>query len=89
MLKRKKMIAGMVMLAMLTIAGCNTNKSAENIKQGFDAVTRLEYEEALTCFAAAVCDLCGTDGCSCYAAFLRMQSLFFPDGICLAGGFLF
>jgi len=52
-LKRKKMIAGMVMLAMLTIAGCNTNKSAENIKQGFDAVTRLEYEEALTCFAVA------------------------------------
>ena len=53
MLKRKKMIAGTMLIAMLSLAGCNTNKSAENIKQGFDAIKALKYEEALTYFATA------------------------------------
>ena len=53
MLKRKKMIAGTMLIVMLSLAGCNTNKSAENIKQGFDAIKALKYEEALTYFATA------------------------------------
>ena len=46
-------ITGMMLSVMLTLAGCNTNKGTENTKQGFDAITALEYEEALSCFAAA------------------------------------
>lgn len=53
MLKRKKMIAGTMLIVMLSLAGCNTNKSVENIKQGFDAIKALKYEEALTYFATA------------------------------------
>lgn len=53
MLKRKKMIAGTMLIVMLSLAGCNTNKSAENIKQGFEAIKALKYEEALTYFATA------------------------------------
>ena len=53
MLKRKKMIAGTMLIVMLSLAGCNTNKSAENIKHGFDAIKALKYEEALTYFATA------------------------------------
>ena len=53
MLKRRTMLAGIMLITMLTLAGCNANKGTENTKQGFDAVIGLEYEEALTCFAAA------------------------------------
>ena len=53
MLKKKMRIGGIVLIFMLALSGCNTNKSTENIKQGFDAITALEYENALTCFAAA------------------------------------
>lgn len=53
MLKRKTAIAGIVLVIILSLTGCNTNKSTENIKQGFDAITALEYEDALTCFTAA------------------------------------
>ena len=43
-----------MILSLITIlGGCNTNKSTENIKQGFDAITELKYEEALNCFGAA------------------------------------
>lgn len=52
MRKRKTVIAGIILTAMFTLAGCN-NRSTENIKQGFQAITDLEYEEALTCFATA------------------------------------
>ena len=41
------------MMLMLTLTGCNTNKSTENIKQAFDAISALEYEEAITYFDAA------------------------------------
>lgn len=41
------------MVLMFVLTGCNTNKSTENIKQGYDAVGALEYEEALNYFAAA------------------------------------
>lgn len=40
-------------MMMFALSGCNTNKSTENIKQGFEAITALEYEEALTFFASA------------------------------------
>lgn len=53
MLKKKRIIAGTMMVFMLIVTGCNTNKSTENIQQGFDAVTALKYEEALNYFAAA------------------------------------
>ena len=53
MLKRKTMIAGIMLITMLTLAGCNINKGTENIKQGFQFITTLEYEEALNCFATA------------------------------------
>ena len=53
MLKRKTLMVGVVLTLMLSLSGCNTNKGTENIKQGFDAITALEYEEALTFFAAA------------------------------------
>ena len=38
---------------MLTLTGCNTNRSTDNIKMAFDAITALEYEEAITCFDVA------------------------------------
>ena len=38
---------------MTILGGCNTNKSTENIKQGFDAITALKYEEALNYFGVA------------------------------------
>ena len=53
MLKRKTTIAGFMLILMLALSGCNMNKSTENIKKGFDAITALEYENALNCFAAA------------------------------------
>lgn len=53
MLKKKTVLAGIVLAAMLTLAGCNINKGTENIKLGFQAITALEYEEALACFMAA------------------------------------
>ena len=52
-LKRKTMIAVTMLILVLSLSGCNTNKGTENIKQGFDAITALKYEEALTCFGAA------------------------------------
>lgn len=51
--KKRIAIVGMVAVLMLSIAGCNTNKSTENIKSGFDAITSLKYEEAMTCFENA------------------------------------
>lgn len=53
MLKKKTGIIGIMLIGMLALSGCSTNKSTENIKQGFDAITALEYENALTCFTAA------------------------------------
>ena len=51
---RKKRIIATILLSMMTfLSGCNINKSTENIKQGFDAITVLKYEEALTYFASA------------------------------------
>ena len=38
---------------MLTLTGCNTNRSTDNIKLAFDAITALEYEEAITHFDVA------------------------------------
>ncbi len=52
-LKKKRIIAGMTLAFVLMLAGCNTNKSTENIKQGYDAITALEYETALNCFTKA------------------------------------
>ena len=40
-------------MMVFALTGCNPNKSTENIKQGFDAITALEYEEALAFFASA------------------------------------
>ncbi|MBR4983537.1 MAG: tetratricopeptide repeat protein [Lachnospiraceae bacterium] len=51
--KKKVAIAGMLVFLMLSVTGCNSNKSVENIKQGFDAITSLKYEEALRCFETA------------------------------------
>lgn len=53
MRKRRTMIAGIMLITMLTLAGCNINKSTDNIKQGFQFISTLEYEEALNCFAVA------------------------------------
>lgn len=53
MRKKKIAIAGMTVVLILSLTGCNTNKSTENIKSGFDAITSLKYEEALTCFGNA------------------------------------
>lgn len=53
MLKRKTAVAGIMLVIILLLTGCNTNKSTENIKKGFDAITALKYEDALTCFATA------------------------------------
>lgn len=52
--KRKSVLVGIVFTILLAITGCNTNKSTENIEQGFDAITALEYEEALNYFTIAV-----------------------------------
>ena len=53
MLKRKTVFVGIMLITMLMLAGCNINKGTDNIKQGFQFITTLEYEEALNCFAAA------------------------------------
>ncbi len=52
-LKRKTILAGVMMILILALTGCSVNKGTENMKQGFDAITALKYEEALACFAAA------------------------------------
>ena len=52
-LKRKTILGKAMVILMLTLTGCSANKGIENTKQGFDAITALEYEEALSCFAAA------------------------------------
>ena len=46
-------MAALVLSMMTFLAGCNTNRSTENIKQGFDAITALKYEEALSLFGVA------------------------------------
>ena len=51
--KKKIAIAGVIFMLLLSVTGCNTNKSTENIKSGFDAITSLKYEEALACFEQA------------------------------------
>ena len=53
MLKRKTVVALVTLIIAISLTGCNSNKDTENIKQGFEAITALEYEEALTCFAQA------------------------------------
>lgn len=53
MLKRKLVIVTTMLTAMLSLYGCNTKNSGKNIQQGFQAVTALQYEEALTCFKTA------------------------------------
>lgn len=53
MLKKKMIVAGAAILFIMMLSGCNTNKSTENIKQGFDAITALKYEEALNSFGMA------------------------------------
>ena len=53
MRKRKVMVVVAMLIATTVLSGCNTNKNRENIKQGFDAVTTLEYEKASACFDAA------------------------------------
>ena len=52
---RKRNIAfGIMMLVLLlSLTGCNTNKSMDNTKQGFDAITALKYEQALKFFGEA------------------------------------
>lgn len=47
------MIAFTILVMMISLMGCSRNKSTENIKQGFEAITSLKYEEALKCFAVA------------------------------------
>ena len=54
MLKKKSVLALVMLAGMLVFAGCNTNKSTENIKLGFEAITALKYEEALSCFIRAL-----------------------------------
>lgn len=51
--KKRIMIAVIMFGLMAFLNGCNTNKSTENIKQGFEAITALKYEEALNCFYVA------------------------------------
>lgn len=53
MQKNRYLIAIAASILMLAVSGCNTNKSTENIQQGFEAIRALKYEEALTCFEAA------------------------------------
>jgi len=50
---KKSIIAGTMMVMMLSLTGCNMDKGTENITQGFEAITGLEYENALAAFAAA------------------------------------
>ena len=42
-----------MLTVMLTLTGCNTNRSTENIKIAFDSITALAYEDAITQFDAA------------------------------------
>ena len=51
--KKRIMIAVIMFGLMAFLNGCNTNKSTENIKLGFEAITVLKYEEALNCFSVA------------------------------------
>lgn len=51
--KKRIMIAVIMFGLMAFLNGCNTNKSTENIKLGFEAITALKYEEALNCFSVA------------------------------------
>lgn len=51
--KKRIMIAVIMFGLMAFLNGCNTNKSTENIKLGFEAITALKYEEALNCFYVA------------------------------------
>ena len=53
MRKRKAMVVVAMLIAMTILNGCNTNRSRENIKLGFDAITTLEYEKAAASFDAA------------------------------------
>ena len=50
---KKRMLAGTMLAVMLFLNGCNINRETENIKLGFEAITALKYEEALTAFSAA------------------------------------
>ena len=51
--KRKTAFAGMIMVLLLSLTGCNTKKSTDNIQLGFDAITALKYEQALNFFGEA------------------------------------
>ena len=53
MLKKKIVVSIITLMLAISITGCNANKETENIKQGFEAITALEYEKALECFAQA------------------------------------
>ena len=48
-----RLLACTLLISMLALVGCNTNKSTENIKTAFDSINLLEYEKSLTSFDAA------------------------------------
>ena len=53
MCKRKISMAGLMICLLLLLTGCNSKQSTDNIKQGFDAITGLKYEQALNFFGLA------------------------------------
>lgn len=50
--KKKRIFTVTILTGMVILGGCNFNKNTENITAGFEAVTALKYEEALSYFAA-------------------------------------
>ena len=53
MRKRILLLTATLLSATMALAGCNTNRSTENIKKAFDSINILEYEEAITSFEVA------------------------------------
>lgn len=52
--KKRVLIAILLIIAAIGLSGCNMNRSNEKTKQGFEFITTLEYEEALTSFDLAL-----------------------------------
>ncbi len=52
--KKKILLIAMMMTGMVILCGCNSNKNMENITAGFEAISALQYEEALTYFDAGM-----------------------------------
>lgn len=52
--KKKILCTAAMVIGMVILGGCNSNKNMENITAGFEAISTLQYEEALTYFDAGM-----------------------------------